>query len=197
VAALICPSCRREANADDGPMCLDCVRGFVPRPPPIATAGSDPIVDPPEGRAGPGAERLTGKPDSASEPVVCADPDCPHSGLVTEARCLACGRSSRRLRQSIRFPWGAVDIPAKGKLRIGREDSPLAAELSGFSNVGRRHAVVESIGNNVVVTDLKSSNGTFVNGERITPLEPRIVGDGDRVRFAASVETVIELGRVQ
>jgi hypothetical protein len=188
MAALICPSCKREATADDGPMCLNCVRAFIPRPDPVSA--TQPTPTPPAGAVD--SPRTTVDLSAAAR---CPDPDCPNAGSVPSPRCLACGRSSARIRQSIRFPWGLAEIPADRKLAIGREDSPFARELAGFSNIGRRHATVQSIGNNVVVIDLTSTNGTFVNEERITPLEPRIVSNGDRIRFAASVEAVIEFER--
>jgi FHA domain len=46
--------------------------------------------------------------------------------------------------------------------------------------VSRRHAVLRRSGGSVVVEDLDSTNGTFVNGERIRG--PIKVGPGDQVR---------------
>ena len=63
-----------------------------------------------------------------------------------------------------------------GKMRIGREDScqiriPLAA-------VSREHAEIEANGKAAHLRDLGSSNGTFVNGQKISDRELRA---GDRV----------------
>jgi hypothetical protein len=168
-------------------MCLNCVRAFVPRPP------TPSAPEPPGARQAEPAPAV--RADAPAAAGGCPDRDCPHAGIVPSDRCRACGRCSVRWRASIRFPWGVVDVPVTGKLAVGREDSPIAEHLSAFSNVGRRHATVESVGNHVVVVDLRSANGTFVNGERIPPLEPRIVKHGDRVRFAASVETTVDLER--
>jgi FHA domain len=63
------------------------------------------------------------------------------------------------------------------KLAIGRQDGDLVLE---DPEVSRRHAVLRRSGESVVVEDLDSTNGTFVNGERIRG--PITVGAGDQVR---------------
>jgi hypothetical protein len=63
------------------------------------------------------------------------------------------------------------------EVAIGRQDADLVVE---DPEVSRRHAVLRRSGGSVVVEDLDSTNGTFVNGERIrTPIK---VGPGDQVR---------------
>jgi hypothetical protein len=63
------------------------------------------------------------------------------------------------------------------EVAIGRQDTDLVVE---DPEVSRRHAVLRRSGGSVVVEDLDSTNGTFVNGERIrTPVR---VGPGDQVR---------------
>jgi hypothetical protein len=63
------------------------------------------------------------------------------------------------------------------EIAIGRQDGDLVLE---DPEVSRRHAVLRRSGGSVVVEDLESTNGTFVNGERI--LSPREVLPGDQVR---------------
>jgi FHA domain len=63
------------------------------------------------------------------------------------------------------------------EMAIGRLEGDLVVE---DPEVSRRHAVLRRSGGSVVVEDLDSTNGTFVNGERIrTPIK---VGPGDQVR---------------
>jgi pSer/pThr/pTyr-binding forkhead associated (FHA) protein len=64
-----------------------------------------------------------------------------------------------------------------GALAIGRQDGDLVLE---DSEVSRRHAVLRREGESIVVEDLDSTNGTFVNGERIR--SPIPIGPGDLVR---------------
>ena len=62
-------------------------------------------------------------------------------------------------------------------IAIGRQDADLVLE---DPEVSRRHAMLRLSGESVVVEDLDSTNGTFVNGERIRG--PITVGAGDKVR---------------
>ncbi len=69
-------------------------------------------------------------------------------------------------------------FPLTRQLRVGR--SP---ELDIFlvdPSVSRNHAVLEPQGDYVFVRDAGSTNGTFVNGERV---EVRRLQPGDRVAF--------------
>jgi FHA domain len=63
------------------------------------------------------------------------------------------------------------------EVAIGRQDGELVVE---DPEVSRRHAVLRRSGGSVVVEDLDSTNGTFVNGERIR--SPITVRPGDQVR---------------
>lgn len=51
-----------------------------------------------------------------------------------------------------------------------------------FKHISREHAKLELRGRQLVIVDLNSTNGTFVNDERIT--EPTALRPGDRVHFA-------------
>lgn len=65
---------------------------------------------------------------------------------------------------------------------VGRE-AGLTIALVGESTVSRRHAEIVRIGDSVVVRDVGSTNGTFLNGVRLDgdqPLRP-----GDRVQFGS------------
>ena len=52
------------------------------------------------------------------------------------------------------------------------------------SSVSRRHATISRLGDRIQLTDLAATNGTYVNGNRISaPIE---LHDGDEVRFGAA-----------
>jgi len=68
------------------------------------------------------------------------------------------------------------------EVAIGRQDGDLVVE---DAEVSRRHAVLRRSGGSVVVEDLDSTNGTFVNGERIR--SPITVGPGDQVRVGRTM----------
>jgi predicted component of type VI protein secretion system len=63
--------------------------------------------------------------------------------------------------------------------------------------VSRRHAAIRSANGSFAIEDLGSTNGTFVNDERITGL--RLLSHGDTVRLGSTVWTVqaAEVGAVQ
>ncbi|MEO1665686.1 MAG: FHA domain-containing protein [Chloroflexota bacterium] len=55
----------------------------------------------------------------------------------------------------------------------------------GFAEAGisRRHAVIEKKDNWIVLRDLGSKNGTYLNGIPLVPNQPRVLRNGDEVRF--------------
>jgi pSer/pThr/pTyr-binding forkhead associated (FHA) protein len=65
---------------------------------------------------------------------------------------------------------------------IGREGCDITL---GDPDVSRRHATIRAEGDSVTIEDLGSTNGTFVNGERID--QPRPLRDGDEVQIGAVV----------
>jgi predicted component of type VI protein secretion system len=65
---------------------------------------------------------------------------------------------------------------------IGREGCDITL---GDPDVSRRHAEIQVSNGDILISDLGSTNGTFVNGERID--QPRSLRDGDEVRIGAVV----------
>ena len=53
------------------------------------------------------------------------------------------------------------------------------------STVSRRHATIACLNNRARLTDLGATNGTFVNGHRIS--EPIDLNDGDEIQFGAAI----------
>lgn len=53
--------------------------------------------------------------------------------------------------------------------------------LLEHSRVSRRHAQIESTAVSCTITDLGSSNGTLVNGEKLSPNVPVTLADGDEI----------------
>ena len=49
--------------------------------------------------------------------------------------------------------------------------------------VSRRHARLKARRGAIVVEDLASINGTFVNGRRLIPYLPEVVRDGDQLQI--------------
>lgn len=85
-----------------------------------------------------------------------------------------------------------VSGPAAGKtvdieeeVVIGREDADLDIDDEELS---RRHAVVRRHANRLQVEDLGSTNGTFVDGNRIA--EPTLLGGGAEIKIGTTVLVV-------
>ncbi len=96
----------------------------------------------------------------------------------------------------ISFPAGNVEVPAGTSILLGRDpaESLVAAAFDGCENVSRRHAMimVDDAGH-ASIRDEGSTNGTFVNGDRLLPgVDVRLV-DGDTVRLAADVTGKVTL----
>lgn len=81
------------------------------------------------------------------------------------------------------LPVGAAIVLEASETLIGR-DPHAAAMLEGDGFVSARHAIVRVRGTSTSVVDLGSTNGTFVNGERIA-METRLT-PGDEVSVGST-----------
>lgn len=142
---------------------------------------------------------LPGPGPAAEDITSCPDPECGQPNPRGAERCQYCGTPLVRPSSAtgsgvmLRFPWGIEHLD--GSLRIGRNPSfsLLARRLHPrYDNVSNRHAEVIHDGERIVVVDLGSSNGTFVNERRIVEHQPVEVRLGDRIRFAADLVATLE-----
>mgnify|MGYP001024938547 CR=1 FL=1 len=82
-------------------------------------------------------------------------------------------------------------LPLKESVEVGRsdEDSNFYPELDltayngGQKGISRHHAVFEASESGVVLIDLDSTNGTYLNNFRLPEKRPYLVNDGDEIRF--------------
>jgi hypothetical protein len=98
------------------------------------------------------------------------------------------------------FPTGNVEVPAGTSLLLGRDpaESLVAAAFAGYENVSRRHATVTmDDAGHASIRDEHSTNGTFVNGDRVLPGVAVRLADGDVVRLAADVAAEVVLPRAE
>jgi len=96
------------------------------------------------------------------------------------------------------FPTGNVEVPAGTSLLLGRDpaESLVAAAFARYENVSRRHATVTmDDAGHATIRDEDSTNGTFVNGDRVLPGVAVRLADGDVVRLAADVAADVLLPR--
>lgn len=79
------------------------------------------------------------------------------------------------------------DFAPGSRVVIGRDASRASLPLSRYSNVSGVHCCIE-VGNGCLrVTDLNSTNGTFVNGVRLQPNQPAMLRTGDMLKLASDV----------
>lgn len=85
----------------------------------------------------------------------------------------------------------SFDADEIDELVIGRED-PRTGELPAINlnkykalekGVSRRHAAIIHKDGALNVVDMGSANGTFLNGQKLVPNQPRVLRDGDDIRL--------------
>ena len=67
---------------------------------------------------------------------------------------------------------------------IGRKASAVDGVITSSKLIGRVHCKIIRNGYGFSVVDLQSTNGTFLNGEKIRPNEMAVLSDGDILRLA-------------
>jgi ribosomal protein L37E len=193
MASLNCPDCGVKVQPEDL-ICFRCGANL-----PRASGPDDEVPTP-----------------TISQKFIAAGADwpatCPRCGAaVSDAAdviCATCGEPlptgrGRRISpvvMRITFPTGNVDIPAGTSVLLGRDpaESLVAAAFARYDNVSRRHATVQvdDFGH-ASIRDENSTNGTYVNDDRVLPgVDVRLV-DGDRVRLAADVTGNVSLPQAE
>ena len=186
MAILTCPNCAVQVRPED----LICFR----------CGANLPRADSPE-------DELP-TPTVSQKYLAASNQACPNCGARIrdpgDLWCLECraplpGTGQRRISPvvlRIAFPTGNVEVPAGTSLLLGRDpaQSLVAAAFAHYDNVSRRHATVQvDDAGHATIRDEGSTNGTYVNDDRVLPgTEVRLV-DGDRVRLAADVTGNVSL----
>lgn len=125
--------------------------------------------------------------------------DDPPLPITVAQKAVSADKAGRLISSTvlrITFPAGNVEVPAGTSVLLGRDpaESLVAAAFDQCENVSRRHAsiTVDDAGH-ATIRDEHSTNGTFVNNDRLLPgTDVRLV-DGDTVRLAADVTGLVTL----
>jgi pSer/pThr/pTyr-binding forkhead associated (FHA) protein len=110
------------------------------------------------------------------------DPEGQEGGQAYPVICLDIGPGKREVRVQLDRP-----------VHIGRLDATnnvfpeidLSSESSLTSAVSRRHARMFLRDNIVMIEDLDSLNGTYINNERLPPFLPVNIADGDTLKLGS------------
>ena len=107
--------------------------------------------------------------------------------------------STTIINEQIQASGGTVIVETKAELKIvhpnfvitpssgdilGRTTGPHSNLLGQFPVISSKHAKVELLGNEWFITDLHSSNKSYLNGKAITPDVPTKLTDGDNLVLA-------------
>ncbi|MGC8666514.1 MAG: FHA domain-containing protein [Chthonomonadales bacterium] len=134
--------------------------------------------------------------------VVC--PVCRTSNPPLEIYCTECGfllASTPGMEEQLPEEPGGLELVEAGggrRFRVRPGANMVGREMGEIllmdSTVSRRHAQITLSQGEVTVTDLNSTNGTFVDGRRIPPGEATGVALGAALRFGNVVLTLVEPG---
>lgn len=126
-------------------------------------------------------------------------PHCQHRNELAVRFCVKCGYAFVGIRPAVlrvirpvRAPW---EMPVhRSPLLLGRarkeEGYRPDFDMSYYDPEGyvsRRHAQIIKARNGYFVADLDSSNGTYVNGQPLTPHRPRLLRNGDQIAIGEVV----------
>ena len=76
-------------------------------------------------------------------------------------------------------------LPDSGTVELGRDEP--ADLLVPVPTVSGRHALIKVEGDKVTITDLNSTNGTFLNGQQLNPMQAVGLDLGAEVRGGVRV----------
>lgn len=83
-----------------------------------------------------------------------------------------------------------IQLPSAAEVQVGRLDAAhgIFPDLDLTPNggleggVSRRHCKIHQRGATYLVEDVGSANGTFLNGQRLTPYLPHVLKEGDELQ---------------
>ena len=112
-------------------------------------------------------------------------------GNVRDSSSVTPDTTPLAIHLSIGPNWREVELPLSKKIYLGRKDPAadvypevdLSDDGDRARTVSRLHAMISKRRHEVVVEDLRSTNGTFVNGSRLRPLLPQPLNDGDLLQL--------------
>jgi len=112
-----------------------------------------------------------------------------------EGRETSAGTTGSALEITVISSGRQIQVPSSEDVHVGRLDAAqdifpdidLTSDGGLKGGVSRRHCRIYEEDGDFYVEDLGSANGTFLNGERLTPYLPHVLRKGDS----------LQLGRVQ
>ncbi len=193
--AMTCPQCATPALPGEA-FCDNCGAPLLGTTQPAAVVPQQQSFPPPQ------PQRFAPAPQPVAPPV--PQPSAPQPVAPRPQPVIPppAARTSLAPATLTAVSGGAViALPAAAQATVGRADpvSQFVPEVDLTPNgalergVGRRHARFVIHQGAVAVEDMDSTNGTFVNGQKLTRSLPHILRDGDQVQFG-QIAFIIKLG---
>jgi len=136
-------------------------------------------------------------PRTAAQPYSKPCPKCASLNQPAARFCRHCGYAYVAplppVLAVVMPPGARWEYPLRGgSALIGRQGGQVPVDLDiGFYDpegyISRNHARITVAQRRYQITDLGSSNGTFVNEQRLTPNVPRLLSGGDQIRLGRVV----------
>ncbi len=182
-----CPTCG-FANTPISPFCSQCRVSLV-------------AVAPSEQSLSHGTE--ANQQSAVLDKCIC--PDCQAENESGAERCVYCDcplgsavEQSGQFYAELTWPWG-MECLLKTMI-IGREPPAPDAFINavgvhGYDNLSRAHAefILDPDSGVLLIVDLGSTNGTFVDGVRIPANRQTVLHSGSVVRFAANLTAQVAI----
>lgn len=91
-----------------------------------------------------------------------------------------------------------IIVNIKRRIMLGRSDTSSTsapeidfAEFKALEKgVSRSHAMIELTENSLVLIDVGSANGTYLNGQKLSANQPRLLRDGDEIRLGKLITRI-------
>lgn len=199
-SAPVCPQCGQQAIPGEA-FCDNCGAALNAPARPVAPISSvpgpsaSPSYPPPQPvtptqSASPPVQRLT--PPAPVPPVSYQPPSALSTPPISTPPTYTAPsiRSSLSPAKLMVASSGAIiSLPGTTQVIVGRSDAvsqffpdiDLTPHGALEQGVGRRHMRIFVSGTQIMLEDLESTNGTLVNGQRLSPHQPQALRNGDQV----------------
>lgn len=189
-AAQVCPTCAHQ-NRPGVFFCENCGTNLMTGQ--QAVLGTRNLRDAQDIESSSVNEALSSPQEKKAEPAIKLDKEQEKAVRTAGSSVFTPGMLLR-----IEVEGGSTPIIVKPKAEdmiLGRRDPTTGAtpevDLTAYAGyrmgVSRRHSSLALENNQLNLWDLGSSNGTFINGTRLTPHQPSPLRDGDEVRLGQMV----------
>ncbi|HLA44818.1 MAG TPA: FHA domain-containing protein [Aggregatilineales bacterium] len=91
-----------------------------------------------------------------------------------------------------------ISLGPQSEIVVGRTDEKtntypdldLTPHDALTNGVSRIHAAIRRSDDTLTLVDLNSANGTYLNGQQLSPQQPHVLRDGDEIRFGKLISHI-------